>query len=51
MKVFELIEKLQQCDANATVDMCFNAECYDIEYVESIKCEEADISAVHLVVW
>ena len=51
MKVCELIEKLQQCDPDATVNMCFHTESHDIEYVESVKCEEEAISTVNLVVW
>ena len=51
MKVYELIEMLKQCDPNADAEVFYNGESHDIEYVESIKCEEVSASMVELHVW
>jgi hypothetical protein len=51
MKVFELIEKLQNCPKDATVVVLHEADWIDIEDVEHVECKELTYSTVELKVY
>ena len=51
MKVYELINKLQNCDLNADVEIVFDGCWHDIRDIETVKCEETSTSVVEIHAW